>query len=1008
MRLARRTRKGPAPGARHLRPFLIREWPALGGAALMTVGLTIAELARPWPLKLVIDKLLGGHDGAFRLSSADSTLLIAIAALTVGIALLDAIAQYWSDLWLQTAGERIAHRLRIALYDHLQGLSLRFHLRRQKGDLVNRVTGDVNSIGDLFAQSLGQIAQGLLLFVGMFVVAIILDPLLALVMAVTLPLLAAVSFGFRRRVRVSSKRQRAQEGEIASRANEALSAMPVVKAFGSEDLERRRVSEPSALRMVLGVELARLQARFDGAVAVVVALGTAAIVVVGVLRVAAGDLTAGDLVVFAAYAQRTNKPMRAIAREWTRVAKTLARADRVGEILAVDDVLVERPGAYRGLRARGEIELDRVSFAYDGGRSALHEVSLKIAAGEHVAIIGPSGAGKSTLASLIARFHDPAAGSVLIDGRDARDCSLEWLRRQVGVLLQDTVLFTGTVEANIAYGSEASFAEVVEAARLAAAGDFVESLPEGYDTELGPQGAGLSGGQRQRLGIARTLLRNPPILILDEPTTGLDVESEAQVLEGLEGLMRGRTTLMVTHSLALARRAHRVVVIDRGGIVAEGPPDAVLAEDGHWRVLAERRRRRTRARVPLPVDRGLPQLGRLLDPDAMIEALQRSLGPDGDVTDVAVREVMYRPQDRLTVHYRATIGDAEHDAVAHAEREGDLEQRVDSPAYREVARIVNGRSPAASPVAYDADLDALVSWLPFDEALPALFQPPERLLHRLAWAGLDLGEVDTVATVRYKPRRRAVLRADGHIIKAYGRPHDYEAALAGAGLGARIVPTAPFALALPDLRIVVHRAVDGAPPPEAARAAERAGELLRRLHAAPAAGLPRATPHDELAAARTAAALAAAVVPGLRPRLEALVERLAGAMPAPDTYVACHGDFHVDQLLAVGDELLVVDFDGMCLAPPALDLATYAADVVRGRGGRPPVGDGFAGVSDTVAVVDALEPLLDGYGERPAGLSWYLATGILKRAPHPFKKQVAGWAARVEGTVLTAEEALDA
>src|SRR5439155_8340471 len=202
--------------------------------------------------------------------------------------------------------------------------------------------------------------------------------------------------------------------------------------------------------------------------------------------------------VFATYARKANAPMRAIAKEATRVSRTMARAERIAEILAVDDMLVDRPGAYRGPRAEGAVDLDGVTFSYEGGRAALHDVSLRLAPGEHVAVIGPSGAGKSTLAALIARFHDPSSGRVVIDGRDARDCSLEWLRRQVGVLLQDTVLFTGTVEANIAYGSEASFAEVVEAARLAAAGDFVESLPEGYDTELGPQGAGLSGGQRQR------------------------------------------------------------------------------------------------------------------------------------------------------------------------------------------------------------------------------------------------------------------------------------------------------------------------------------------------------------------------------------------------------------------------------------------------------------------------------------------------------------------------------
>ncbi|HEY3188494.1 MAG TPA: ABC transporter ATP-binding protein, partial [Solirubrobacteraceae bacterium] len=832
MRRPRRKSGGPrparsaGPGARQLRPFLVREWPALGGATVMTVALTAAELARPWPLKLVIDKLLAGHQGGFGLSRSEYTALAGIAALVVVIAAVDAIAQYCSDLWLQTAGERIAHRLRIALYDHLQGLSLRFHQGRQKGDLVTRVTGDVNAIGDLFSQSLGTIAQGLLLVVGMVAVALVLDPLLAGVMCLTLPLLAAVSFGFRRRVRVSSRRQRAQEGEIASRANEALSAMPVVKAFGSEWLERRRVSEPSELRMALGVEVARLQARFDGAVAVVVALGTAAIVVVGVLRVAAGDLTAGDLVVFAAYAQRTNKPMRAVAREWTRVARTLARADRVGEILAADDVLVERPGAYRGPRAAGAIEFDHVSFAYDGSRAALRDISLTIAPAEHVAIIGPSGAGKSTLAALIARFHDPASGRVMIDGRDARDCSLEWLRRQVGVLLQDTVLFTGTVASNIAYGSEASFEEIVEAARLAAAGSFIETMPDGYDTELGPQGVGLSGGQRQRIGIARTLLRDPPILILDEPTTGLDVESEAQVLDGLEGLMRGRTTLIVTHSLALARRAHRVIVVDGGGVVAEGPPETLLADDAPWRRLAATRRR---PRVPAPVDRDLPQLGRLLDAEEMTVALQRSVGSDAEVGDVVVRRVVYRPHDRLTVHYRAKVGDAEHDAVVRAERDGHLEQRSESPAYREVARVVQPRSPAAAPVGYDADLDAIVSWLPFDDRLPAVFLPPQRLVDRLAWAGLQLGDEEpTVTTLRYKPRRRAVLRVDGHVLKAYGRQRDYEAALSGAAQGAPAVPTPRFELGLWDLRVVVRSAVDGAQPPEAAAAAARAGDLLRR------------------------------------------------------------------------------------------------------------------------------------------------------------------------------------
>ena len=387
------------------------------------------------------------------------------------------------------------------------------------------------------------------------------------------PVLAVLSFRYRRQLRTAARPQRSHEGVIASTAGEALSAMGVVKAFGSERFEHRRVERLSETRMDLGMQLARLQARFDGAVSVVTAIGTALVVVVGVFRVSSGALSPGDLVVFATYARKLNSPLKDIARESGKTSKALARADEIAELLAADEILEERPGAYRGPRARGAIEVEGVTFSHTEDRSALHEVSLRIEPGSRVALVGPSGAGKSTLAALIARFYDPASGRVLIDGRDLRDCRLAWLRDQIGVLLQDTVLFTGTVAENIAYGTSATEGEIVAAAKAAAAHAFVSELPGGYETQLGPQGVGLSGGQRQRIGIARTLLRNPPVLVLDEPTTGLDAETQTHVLDGLRELMRERTTILITHQTELWETADQVLEIERGRIVRRWSPE---------------------------------------------------------------------------------------------------------------------------------------------------------------------------------------------------------------------------------------------------------------------------------------------------------------------------------------------------------------------------------------------------------------------------------------------------
>ncbi|HKP17157.1 MAG TPA: ABC transporter ATP-binding protein, partial [Gaiellaceae bacterium] len=731
---------------RILTPYVSRHWSALAGVVGSTAVLTAAELAGPWPLKLVIDRI-ADRRAPFDLRPADLWFLALVAGLVLAIAVAGALAAYAAELWLNRAAERIVHDVRTAVYAHLQRLSLAFHHRRPTGDLVSSVTGDVAAVRTLVADSAGEIASSVLILAGMLAVTLVLDPVLALATFAATPVLALVTWRYTRRTKALARQQRAQEGEIASLATEALSAMQVVKAFGSERWERARVERRSESRRQIGVEAVRTEARFAGIVDVIGAGAASVALVVGVFRVSAGALSPGDLIVFVSYAVKTYKPLRTIAKQLPKAQRGFARAERIAELLASEAVLTERSGAYRGPRTAGAIAFDRVSFAYEQGRPALRDVSLEIAAGQRVVVVGRSGAGKSTFGALVARLYDPDEGAVSIDGRDARDCSLEWLRGQVGVLLQDTVLFSGTVAENIAYATDASREEIESAARIAGAHEFVSALPEGYDTRLGPRGVGLSGGQRQRIGIARVLLRDPPVLVLDEPTTGLDAASEREVMDGLERLMAGRTTILVTHSDRLARRAERALVIGDGRVIADGAPADVL---------------RTRRPRHAAAGRDLAAMPPLLDPDRMAAPLRRSLGRA--VGSVSIADARLKPGRELIVRYDAVDDGRPCTAVAVA------------PASRELART----APAGARLTYDEELSALVQWFPYDLALPALALPRQELLVRLAEAGVAVaGDAAGPELLGYKPLGRAVVALDGHVLKLYCDERRFRAAEAG-------------------------------------------------------------------------------------------------------------------------------------------------------------------------------------------------------------------------------------
>ncbi len=975
-----------SPGARLLVPYVRREWRSLATVGVTTGVAAAAELARPLPLALVVNALIvkAGGPAGFELDGRDLWLLAGVAALVILIALVDGIATYVADIRLKQAGERISHDLRLETHAELQRLSLGYHARRPAGDLVTRVTSDVHAVGGIFSESLGTVVSSVLLLLGMLVVAFYIDPVLALTAFAIAPALALAALRNRRRLKAAAQQQRRREGEIAAMTTETLGAIREVKALGTERHQHEQLRRKSEERREAGIETYRIETRYARLVDLVGAFGTAAVLVVGVLRVAAGAVTPGELVVMVAYTKRLSRPLRDLARQAGRVTRALVRADRIAEILDSGEALEERPNAYRGERASGALALEGVDFGYDREHQVLRDVTLRIPHGQRVSLVGPSGAGKSTVAALLARFYDPQVGRVTIDGRDLRDCSLDWLREQVGLLLQEPILFTGTVAENIAYGSDdASEAEIVAVAKAAGAHEFVERLPEGYETVLGARGDGLSGGQKQRLAIARTLLRDPALLVLDEPTTGLDEASEDTVLAGLERLMRGRTVIVITHSPKLAALADRTVALKDGRVAYD-------SDAGH----EERSARRLRA--PVPRDGALPGLAALLDTGAMAPRLAGALGGEAELTDVRLRYLRYKPATNIVVHYDVGLDDGRrHDAIAMTAARGYLARRAAKPENQALASLVHERVPARSSLSYDEDIGALVQWFPLDLALPALAEPGAVIRSELEAAGASVDPEWPGATVlAYKPRRRAVLRLGGDVVKFYAKDDEYAAAAHGLQASARltnVLAPAPGGR-LDSRRVTTQRFLPGRQPqPE--EAAEGAGRLLAELHASTPGPLPLAQPGVQLKAAAATAGLISALSDPLGRRAETLLGRLARELPVGLPLVTAHGDFNSRQLLVSHEGLALVDFDALCHAPAALDLATYAAYVV--------LGDERA----LERVEGVLDALLTGYGSRPPALEWYLATCILRRSARPFRYFEPDWPQRVAGMLAAAEEA---
>ena len=549
----------------------------------------LASLAAPWPLKIVIDnvvegdpvpawlvKVLGPALAASRPSMAAAAAIAMVVAAAIGGA-----ASYVDNYYTESVGQGVANDLRLKLYDHLERMSFAYYDTQKTGPLISTLTDDVSAVQDFVSSSTLSILVDLETIVGMLVVMFWLNRDFTLLVIAAAPLLLVFVARFKKAVKTATRDVRARESDTLAVLQGGLESMRTVQAFGAEQVESGRLQAAGRATIDAALRARKIKALLSPVIAVVVAVCTALVLWRGSVLILAGTMTAGALTVFLAYLGKFFKPVQDLAKMSNSIAQANVALERIQSILDVDMRVPERAGAQPPAPFRGAIAFEHVAFSYRRDAPVITDVHFSVAPGQFVGLVGTTGSGKSTIASLIPRFYDPTSGRVLIDGRDVRDCTVEGLRRQIGFVLQETVLFPGTVRDNIAYGrSGATDAQVIAAAKLANADEFIARMPRGYDTPLGERGNGLSGGQRQRIGIARALVRNPPILILDEPTASLDAESEKLVMDGLECLMKGRTVLTITHRLNTIHAADLIVVLDGGLVADQGTHDELIARGG--------------------------------------------------------------------------------------------------------------------------------------------------------------------------------------------------------------------------------------------------------------------------------------------------------------------------------------------------------------------------------------------------------------------------------------------
>jgi ATP-binding cassette subfamily B protein len=558
-------------------------WPQTVAGLVLTLGAIGLNLLKPWPFKIIVDDILGQDPHARWGTSARLLPLLCLALIAIQFAwgLLNLASNY---LFVK-AGLQALLKLRTELYAHLQRLSLKFHDARRSSDSSFRVAYDSQSIQTIYNKGFTSIFGSVVMLIGTFVVMVRIDWQLTLLSLAVVPAIVGAIFFFARRIRSESTFIQERESAVLAQAQEGLSSIRMVHAFGREEWEVRQFHLHAEQSLQANLRLTLTNVNSALVISTLMVIGTAAMYYVGTLHVLAGTLTLGSLLVFSAYLLMLYQPLEALTYTTWAMEGATAGARRCFEVLDRQDDVADAPNAIEITETAGAVAFEQIGFRY-AERPVLNAINLSINPNQIIAIVGGTGAGKSTLLSLVSRFYDPTEGRVTLDSRDVRSITKKSLRAQIAIVLQDTLLFSTTIRENIAYGRpDATEAEIIEAARRAQADEFISAMPLGYASPVGERGGHLSVGQRQRIGLARAFLKDAPILLLDEPTSALDPTTEAAIMETVKELIRGRTTLIVTHRLATVHNVDRMVVLESGRIAEEGTGPELLVRGGVYAKL---------------------------------------------------------------------------------------------------------------------------------------------------------------------------------------------------------------------------------------------------------------------------------------------------------------------------------------------------------------------------------------------------------------------------------------